>query len=126
VDLLCFQLGASPFAIPLDAIADVAPAGAIHPVPLAPRAVMGLAERRGRAIAVIHLPSLLDEPDAGGAGPGNLLRLSGPLEGAALFVPAPVFSATGTEATSGHVWIDGRLHALLNPEALVKRAAASV
>jgi len=29
----------------------------------------------------------------------------------------------GSSATSGHVWIDGRLHALLDAEALMKRAA---
>jgi hypothetical protein len=36
-----------------------------------------------------------------------------------------VFSGEGTPATSEHVWIDGRLHRLLDAEELVKRAAAS-
>jgi len=123
VDLLYFQIGGAPYAIPLEAIADVSPAGPVHPVPLSPPAVLGLAERRGRAIAVIDLRSLLDDPETEARGAGNVMRLAGPLEGAALFVPAEVFSGSGTPATSGHVWIDGRLHALLDAEALVKRAA---
>jgi len=124
VDLLYFQIGGAPYAIDLQAIADVAPAGPIHPVPLSPPAVLGLAERRGRAIAVIDLRALLDEPESETPGAGNVMRLAGPLQGAALFVPAEVFSGSGTPATAGHVWIEGRLHALLDVEALVKRAAS--
>lgn len=123
MELLYFQLGGAPYAIPLQAIADVSPAGRIHPVPLSPPAVLGLSERRGRAIAVIDLRSLLDEPESETAGSGSVMRLTGPLEGAAFFVPAVVFSGSGTAADEGHVWIDGRLHALLDAEALVKRAA---
>jgi len=124
VELLYFQLGGAPYAIAQETIADVAPAGAIHRVPLSPPAVLGLAERRGRAIAVIDLPALLE----GAAGlpdqPHHLLRLAAPLEGAALLVPAHVFSGAGTAASDGHVWIDGRLHVLLDATALVKRAAS--
>jgi chemotaxis signal transduction protein len=123
VELLYFQIGGAPYAIPLEAIADVSPVGRIQPVPLSPPAVLGLAERRGRAIAVIDLPSLLDDPPTREVRNGNVMRLAGTLRGAALFVPAEVFSGNGTPATSGHVWIDGRLHALLDAEALVKRAA---
>jgi hypothetical protein len=123
VDLLYFQIGGAPYALPLAAVADVSPAGRIHPVPLSPPAVLGLAERRGRAIAVIDLRSLLDEPESEDRGSGNFMRLSGALQGAALFVPADVFSGSGTPADEGHVWIDGRLHALLDAESLVKRAA---
>ena len=72
---------------------------------------------------MIDLRSLLNEPESETPGSGNVMRLSGPLQGAALFVPAAVFSGSGTPATEGHVWIDGRLHALLDAEALVKRAA---
>jgi chemotaxis signal transduction protein len=123
VELLYFQLGGAPYALPLAAVADVSPAGPIHPVPLSPPAILGLAERRGRAIAVIDLRSLLHEPDVAARGAGNLMRLAGALQGAALLVQATVFSGSGTPATEGHVWIDGRLHALLDVEALVKRAA---
>ena len=124
MDLLYFQLDGAPYAIAQETIADVAPAGPIHPVPLSPPAVLGLAERRGRAIAVIDLSALLGAPPAEARGAAQLMRLAGPLAGAALFVPAAVFSGSGTPATSGHVWIDGRLHVLLDAEALVKRAAA--
>jgi chemotaxis signal transduction protein len=120
---LYFQIGGAPYAIALETIADVSPVGPIHPVPLSPPAVLGLAERRGRAIAVIDLPVLLDDPGPQVRGTGHVMRLAGPLQGAALFVPAEVYSGSGTPASSGHVWIDGRLHALLDAEALVKRAA---
>jgi hypothetical protein len=123
VDVLYFQIDGACYAIAQDAIADVAPAGSIHPVPLSPRAVLGLAERRGRPVAVIDLPYLLEAAPAEAPHVGHLMRLSGPLEGAALFVPAQVFSGQGTAATSEHVWIDGRLHRLLDANALVKRAA---
>ena len=123
MDLLYFQFGGAPYAIPLESVADVAPAGRIHPVPLSPPAVLGLAERRGRAIAVIDLPFLLDDSPPPAQHTAHVMRLTGPLAGAALFVPAEVFTGRGTPATSGHVWIEGRLHALLDPEALVKRAA---
>jgi chemotaxis signal transduction protein len=120
---LYFQLGGAPYAIALEAIADVAPAGPIHRVPLSPPAILGLSEWRGRAIAVIDLPSLLDVPDAALRGTAHMMRLTGPLHGAALFVPAAVFSGSATPANSGHVFIDGHLHVLLDAEALVKRAA---
>jgi chemotaxis signal transduction protein len=124
VDLVYFQLGGAGYAIALETIADVAPAGPIYRVPLSPPAVLGLAERRGRPIAVIDLVSLLDDPPLEARGAANVLRLAGPLAGAAFLVPAAVLSGTGTAAASGHVAIDGRLHVLLDAEALVKRAAA--
>jgi hypothetical protein len=134
VELLYFQLAGAPYAIALEMIADVAPAGPIHPVPLSPPAVRGLGERRGRAIAVIDLPRLLGEGLSSERNTEHVLRLAAPLDGAALWVPAQVFSGSGTLAPGvvetagcqGHVWIDGRLHALLDAEALVKRAAAFV
>ena len=124
MELLYFQLGGAAYAIALEAVADVAPAGTIYPVPLSPPAVLGLAERRGRPIAVIDLPSLLDDPSAEARGAAHVMRLAGALAGAALLVPAAVLSGTGTPATAGHVWIEGRLHVLLDAEVLVKRAAA--
>lgn len=124
MDVLYFQLEGAPYAIPLPAIADVAPAGHIHAVPLAPPAILGLAERRGRAIAVIDLPRLLDAPTGGGRTTAHLMRLTGPLHGTAFLVPAEVFSGSATKADAGHVFIDGHLHVLLDPDALVKRAAA--
>ena len=124
MEVLYFHLGGSPYAIPLPAIADVAPAGPIQAVPLSPPAILGLAERRGRAIAVIDLPALLDAPVSAGRVTAHLMRLTEPLHGAAFFVPAAVFSGTATPANSGHVFIDGHLHVLLDPGALVRRAAA--
>jgi chemotaxis signal transduction protein len=124
VDLLYFRLGDTAYAIALGAIADVAPAGPIYRVPLSPPAILGLTERRGRPIAVIDLAFLLDGPSGEVCGISNLLRLAGPLNGAAFLVPAAVVSGTGTAEASGHVTIDGRSHVLLDAEALVKRAAA--
>ncbi len=124
MDVLFFDLPGSPCAIALESVADVAPAGPIHPVPLAPPAVLGLAEQRGRAIAVIDLPSLLDVGPIDGNRAAHVLRLAPPLAGAAFWVPVPIGSGHGTPASPGHVWIDGRLHALLDAEALVKRAGS--
>ena len=123
MDLLYFQLGGSPYAISLDRVAEVAPAGPIHPVPLSPPAVLGLAERRGRPIAVIDLPRLLDRSPEGAA-TASVVRLAAPLDGAALWVPAEIFSGTGTPADGGHAWVDGRIHVVLDTDALVRRAAA--
>ena len=125
MDVLYFQIEGAPYAIAQETIADVAPAGAIRPVPLSPRAVLGLAERRGRPVAVIDLPSLLDAPQSPAPHAGHLMRLTGSLEGTALFVPAPVYAGQGTAAPSDHVAIEGRLHRLLNADALVKQAGAT-
>jgi len=132
MDLLYFQLDGGPYALPLDAVSDVTLAGAIQAVPLSPPAVKGLAERRGRPIAVIDLPQLLDDTFPTERQQAHLIRLARPLDGTALWVPAEVFSGDGSPATVtdapqgqvGHVFIDGRLHVLLDAEALVKRAAA--
>jgi CheW-like domain len=132
MNLLYFQLHGSPYALAQDAIADVTLAGTIQPVPLSPPAVKGLAERRGRPIAVIDLPRLLDDRVLADPKPAHLIRLARPLDGTAFWVPAEVFSGDGVPADApdaasgggGHVSIDGRLHELLDPEALVKRAAA--
>jgi hypothetical protein len=132
MDLLYFQLDGGPYALRLEAVADVTVAGAIQAVPLSPPAVKGLAERRGRPIAVIDLPRLLDDTFPPDRSDAHLIRLARPLDGTAFWVPAEVFSgdgiaADGSEASqgsAGHVFIDGRLHQLLDAEALVKRASA--
>ena len=128
MDLLYFQLDRGPYAVALEAVSDVTAAGAIHRVPLAPPSVKGLAERRGRPIAVIDLPRLLDDTYPAGSTQAHLVRLARPLDGTAFWVPAPIFSGAGVPADvpgdgPGHVFIEGRLHVLLDPEALVKRAA---
>jgi chemotaxis signal transduction protein len=131
MDLLYFQLDGGPYALAQSAIADVTLAGAIQPVPLSPPAVKGLAERRGRPIAVIDLPLLLEDAHPEGCAHAHLIRLARPLDGTAFWVPAEIFSGSGVPAdapdasgSNGHVFIDGRLHVLLDAEALVKRAAA--
>jgi chemotaxis signal transduction protein len=131
MELLYFQFDRGPYALPLEAVADVTLAGTIQHVPLSPPAVKGLAERRGRPIAVIDLPHLLDDTFRTDRIGAHLVRLARPLDGTAFWVPAEVFSGDGVPASAdesraagGHVFIDGRLHVLLDAEALVKRAAA--
>ena len=123
MNVLYFHLGGAPYAVAQETIADVTPAPTIHPVPLSPPAVLGLAERRGRAIAVIDLPALLDKGPIDAKHAAHLMRLAAPLEGAALLVPAEILSGMGAPASPGHVSIDGRLHVLLDALVLVKRAA---
>jgi len=127
MDLLYFHLDGGPYALRLEAVSDVTSAGVIQPVPLSPPAVKGLADRRGRPIAVIDLPRLLDDSAPSGRTIAHLVRLARPLDGTAFWVPAEVYSGEGIAgegAPAGHVLIDGRLHVLLDPESLVKRAAA--
>ena len=129
MEFIFFQLESGPYALRLDAVAEVVRAGPVRRVPLAGPAVRGLAERRGRPIAIVDLPRLLDDgsPEIAST---HLVRLAPPLDGTALWVPAEIFSGAGHAAEghdhgSPHVVIGGRPHLLLDPEALVRRAAAA-
>ena len=129
MDFIFFELDSGPYALRLDAVAEVVRAGPVRRVPLAGSAVRGLGERRGRPIAIVDLPRLLDDgsPEIAST---HLVRLAPPLDGTALWVPAEILSGAGHAADvpgtgRPHVVIDGRPHVLLDPEALVRRAAAA-
>lgn len=130
MQLLTFQLAGTPYALPLESVAEVVAAPPIRRVPLGPRGVLGLAEAGGRVVAVLDLPFLLDERTRGGAS-SHLVRLAAPYERSALAVSGMIRAAAGTPvpgrdsgpAGAGHVLVDGLPHILLDPSALIRRAA---
>jgi len=50
---LLFRLGDRPFGLPLDQVGEIAPVERLHPVPLAPRPVLGLMNLRGQVITLV-------------------------------------------------------------------------
>jgi len=124
--LLTFRLERDRYAVPVAAVAEVAPAGRVHAVPRAPATVLGLAERRGRMLAVLDLPRLLGDRGPTG-GPSHLVGLAPPHAGTALLVPARMTIREGAPApdpeippaTKGRVFVEGEPHLLLDVDALV-------
>jgi chemotaxis signal transduction protein len=70
--LLVVRAGGRLFALPLDLIQEVLPARPITPVPGADAAVEGIANVRGRVIAVVDLAAALELPVTG-LGPDHRL-----------------------------------------------------
>jgi hypothetical protein len=131
VQVICFRLASAAYAIPLEDVADVSPAGPVRAVPGAPPGVRGLAERHGRAVAVLDGPRLLDDP---GTDPvaGYLLRFRAPHGGTALWIPARIAVGRGERVTTGtgdvqggrpEVLVGGERHVLLDIETLIQAAA---
>lgn len=129
--VLTFRSGRARYALDLEDVAEVARAGDVRPVPLAPAGFRGLAERRGRLVAVVDGPRALADgseaapaPDPGGA---YVVRLRSPHDGAALWLPFRLTTAQGTPepggslppGTRGRVVVDGEPHLLLDVRALV-------
>ena len=126
--LLAFRLARERYAIAVEAVADVAAAGAVRSVPRAPRAVRGLTERRGRVLALVDVASVFEDCPVEGARP-HLLSLAAPHDGTALWVPARLTAGEGAPApdpdrppgTFGRVFIEGEPHLLLDVESLLRR-----
>lgn len=127
--VLTFRAGHERYAVDLDEVAEVASAGDVRPVPLAPEGIRGLAEHRGRLVAVVDGPRALAAgadaaPDPGGA---YVVRLAPPHEGAALWLPFRLTTAEGTPDSGGtlppgargRILVDGEPHLLLDLSALV-------
>ncbi|MBB5985427.1 chemotaxis protein CheW [Sphingobium lignivorans] len=70
--LLAFHAGGVRYGIPAAQVRAVAPLPALTAVPLAPPALIGLANLRGEATPVIALSRLLDRPEGA---PGRLLLI---------------------------------------------------
>lgn len=66
--LLAFHAGGVRYGIPAAQVRAVAPLPALTAVPLAPPALIGLANLRGEATPVIALSRLLDRPEGAPAG----------------------------------------------------------
>jgi hypothetical protein len=126
--LLTFRLARERYALAVDAVAEVAPAGTVRPVPRAPATILGLAERRGRVLAVLDLPRLFDDGPSED-GPAHVVSLASPHDGTALWVPARLTTGEGApvpepdrpKGTKGRVFVEGEPHLLLDLDALVGR-----
>ena len=57
-----FRLGREGFGFPLAQVREIATAGRIAPVPLAPPVVRGIANWRGRVITLIDVATVFDRP----------------------------------------------------------------
>jgi len=125
-----FRLRDRAYAIPMDAISGLAEVRPFRTVSGAPRAVLGVAEWRGRLLTVVDLAALLDDAPASVDSPGCLVRLAEPLGSTALLVPASVHlerrggalraSTTGrARAIVGMLDLADEVHAVLDPRRIV-------
>ncbi len=89
---LHFTLGAEGFALPIEEVREVIPAGRICPVPLAPPTIRGILNIRGRVITLIDVARCFDRPLPGARLPEDRLAcvLAPPRDHLALYLHAPV------------------------------------
>ena len=87
-----FRLGQEGFALPLEQVREIATAGRVARVPLAPPAIRGLANLRGRVVTLIDVSFIFDRPlpPARRADARIALILSAPYEHLGLYLHAPV------------------------------------
>lgn len=106
-----FRLGHQGFGLRLDQVSEIAAAGRITPVPLAPTVVRGLANVRGRVITLIDVATIFGRalPPTRFNEDRLALILSAPWENLGVYVHAPVevaeavaenFSATSLQTMS--------------------------
>ncbi len=95
-----FRLGREGFGIPLAQVREIARVGKIAEVPMAPAAIRGLANLRGRVVTLIDVSRLFSLPLPEALGPHDRLALvlASPFEHLALFVHAPVEIAHASQA----------------------------
>jgi len=67
------RAGSGGFALPVEQVAEVVPAGTLTPVPGAPADVLGITQLRGRPLPVLAPAVLAGAGAAGAAGPGVLM-----------------------------------------------------
>lgn len=88
VDYVTIRLGAQTFGVPVSAVRDVLRRQTITPVPLAPRAVAGLLNFRGRIVTAIDLRLRLGLTQEAAAGEGVIVVIERDAELYALAVDA--------------------------------------
>ncbi len=84
--LTSFHLGRHWCGIPLESVQEAVVAGAVTPVPLAPPAVVGLVNLRGRVLTVVDLARVLRLEAGRPTGGGMLVVLDGAWQDVALLV----------------------------------------
>ncbi|UXY14144.1 chemotaxis protein CheW [Chitiniphilus purpureus] len=109
VPWLLYRAGGLACASPLTQIAEVVRVPALHPVPLAPAAMLGLVNRHGHAVAVLGLAALLDAAQQAPGPASRLLVLHAQrqavlvdaVQGLALLPATAARPATAEEAAAG-------------------------
>jgi len=89
---ISFRLGSEGFGLRIDTVAEVVPVGHITPVPLAPPAIRGLVNLRGRVVTLFSVAELLERPlpQARLAEDRLALVLASPHHHLGLYIHAPV------------------------------------
>lgn len=131
---LTFEVGGSPFALPILEVFEVAEPGRTGPVPSLPRSIGGVMHYHGDALPIVTATALL-EADPGGP-PQNVVvvadrsgdspRLGFPVDRVLGLVDIPALDARGDTAVAAHVCVGDRLTAMLDANRLCDRAAELV
>lgn len=130
--LLTFEIGSSLFALPIEAVYEVAEMAELACIPTLPRDVAGVINYRGDALPVVRRERLL-EPGAGALeAPQHVLVISDrssspPCLGLEVdrvlgFVDGPSARGRGTEPVAERRPLDGRLLSVVDASRLVARA----
>ncbi len=88
--VLVFDLGRETFGVRLDSVKEIYRPSYLRPVPLAPSAIRGLADVRGRMVTVADLPALLAMGQMEVQTDGHLMILSEPLDHFAMWLPTDI------------------------------------
>ncbi len=131
---LTFEVGATPFALPILGVFEVAEPGRTGPVPSLPHSVGSVMHYHGDALPIVTAKALLGA-DPGGP-PQNVVvvadksgdspRLGFPVDRVLGLVDLPALEARLDGAVAAHVSVEGRLTAMLDADRLCDRAAELV
>jgi chemotaxis signal transduction protein len=130
--LLVFEVGGTPFALPIADVAEVTEVGRIASVPTLRTAIGGVMNHHGDALPVVHRGALFGTGSGELADPQNLLVLgSSPDDARRLGLPVDrilgLASGAGGKAEGDEVVVErrpiaGRLVNVLDPHRLLMRA----
>ena len=88
--VLVFDLGGETFGVRLDMVKEIYRASYLQPVPLAPPAIRGLADVRGRMVTAADLSELLAGRRLRPETRGDLMILAEPQDHFALWLPSEI------------------------------------
>lgn len=131
---LTFEVGGSPFALPILEVFEVAEPGRTSPVPSLPRSVGGVMHYHGDALPVVTATALLEADPSGppqnvvvvADRSGDAPRLGFSVDRVLGLVDVPVLDARADAAVAAQVCLDDRLTAMLDANRLCERAAELV
>jgi purine-binding chemotaxis protein CheW len=130
--LLTFEIGSSLFALPIEAVYEVAEMAELACIPTLPRDVAGVINYRGDALPVVRRERLLEPGPGALEAPQHVLvisdRASSPpclgleVDRVLGFVDGPSARGRGAEAVAERRPLDGRLLSVVDATRLVARA----